>query len=141
MPSSIPELVAAAFGAYEEGDLETLRRMVDPEIEVYSEPGVLNSGRYVGFDGWQQWIAQWEEAWEEMTYEPLEMIEIGDSLLVAPTRVVGKGAGSGVEIDAVFAYLYEVRDGRITRFHTYLDKEGALEAAGKLKQESERPGR
>jgi ketosteroid isomerase-like protein len=126
------EFTTEAFAAYASGDQERLRELMDPEIEVYAEPGLVNSGTYHGWEGWRQWSGTWEEAWEEISYEPLEFIEVGDSIVVAPTRVVGKGAGSGLEIDRVFGYLYEIRDGKGIRFHTYGSKERALEAAAEL---------
>jgi hypothetical protein len=46
--------------------------------------------------------------------------------------VIGTGAGSGVEIDREFGYLYEIRDGVSTRFHLYESAEKAVEAATKL---------
>jgi ketosteroid isomerase-like protein len=132
MAKSNTELMIEALAANERGDDETLRALMDPEIEIYAEPGMINAGRYTGWEGWQQWVAQWDEAWEEISYAPIEFIEVGDSIVVAPTRVVGRGAGSGLEIDRVFAFLYEVRDGKAIRIHTYGSKERALEAAAEL---------
>lgn len=132
MTKSNADLTAEAFAADARGDDEALREMMDPEIEVYAEPGMINAGRYWGWEGWTQWRRQWDEAWAEISYEPLELIEVGDSVVVAPRRVVGKGAESGVEIDRVFGYLYELRDGKGIRFHTYGSKERALEAAAEL---------
>jgi ketosteroid isomerase-like protein len=132
MARSNAELTADAFAAVIDDDEKTLRGMMDPEIEIYAEPGMINAGRYVGWGGWIQWRSQWDEAWEEVSYEPLEFIEVGDSVVVAPTRVVARGAGSGLEIDRVFGYLYEIRDGKGVRLHTYGSKDRALEAAAEL---------
>jgi ketosteroid isomerase-like protein len=132
MAKSNTELTMEAFAANERGDQETLRALMDPEIEVYAEPGMINAGRYQGWEGWLKWTRQWDDAWEEIRYEPLEFIEVGDSVVVAPTRVVGRGAGSGLEIDRVFGYLYEIRDGKGVRFHTYGSKERTLEAAAEI---------
>lgn len=87
MAKSNIEVTMESFAANERGDQEALRELMDPEIEIYAEPG---------------------------------------------TRGVGRGAGSGLEIDRVFAYLYEIQDGMGTRFHVYGSKERALEAAAEL---------
>jgi ketosteroid isomerase-like protein len=126
----------AALGAYQQGDDETLRSLMDPEIEIYAEPGMINAGTYSGYDGYRQWAAQWEEAWEEISYEALEFIDVGDTLLAARIRVVGRGAGSGLEIDREFGYLYELKDGRGTRFHVYVNFDAAVEAANRLAEQS-----
>ena len=120
---------------YQQGDGETLRSLMHPEIESYSEPGMINAGTYSGFAGFRRWAAQWEEAWDEVSYEPLEFIDVSDTLLVARVRVVGRGAGSGLETDREFGYLYELRDGRCTRFHLYVSVNSAVEAARRLAEE------
>jgi ketosteroid isomerase-like protein len=129
------ELSYEVLGAYARGDEETLRARMDPEIEIYGHPEIVNAGTFHGFDGFKQWTREWEEAWEEITYDLGELVEVGDALLVAPVHIVGRGAGSGVEIDSVFGWLYEWHDGRSTRFHVYPTVELALEAARKLAEE------
>ena len=58
-------------------------------------------------------------------------------MLVVPVHAVGRGASSGVEIDTVFGWLYEWRDGRATRFHVYPTVGDATEAAGRLAGEDD----
>jgi hypothetical protein len=42
----------------------------------------------------------------------------------------GRGKGSGVEVEAPYALLYDVRWGKITRLTMFPTQEAALEAAG-----------
>ena len=125
-------LAIRGLAAYQQGDEETLKGFFDPGVEIYSEPGMINSGSFSGWDGFQQWISQWEEAWEEMSYEPIEFIDVSDELVVARVRTSGKGAGSGLEIDREFSYLWEIRDDRAIRFHLYGSPERAMQAARSL---------
>ena len=60
------------------------------------------------------------------------MIDVGENLVVVPVHIVGRGAGSGLEIDSVFGWMYEFRDGRTARFHVYASVDNALEAARRL---------
>ena len=126
------QLAAELLVAYERGDDDALRELIDPEGEIYTQPGLINAGTYRGFDGFKLWIAQWEEAWEEASYELGEMIEVGDSVVVVPVHIVARGAGSGLETDRVFAWLYEWRQGRVRRFHVYESVDEALGAARQL---------
>jgi ketosteroid isomerase-like protein len=126
------ELVVRALTSYQQGDDETLRELMHPEIEIYSQPGMINAGRFTGFEGFKRWTAQWEEAWDEASYEPVEFIEVDDARLVVRVHVVGTGAGSGLKIDREYGYLYEIRDGRSTRFHLYESVQRAVEAANRL---------
>jgi ketosteroid isomerase-like protein len=129
------ELVFATLGAYQEGDEEKLRSLMHPEGEIHGAPGLINAGTYHGYEGFREWLLQWEEAWEEVNYEIGEIIEVSQDLVVVPVHTVGVGAVSGVEIDAVFGWLYEWRDGRAVRFHVYPDVDMALEAARRLAAE------
>lgn len=122
------------LGAYVGGDQDTLQAIIDPQGEIYGAPGLINSGTYTGYEGFQRWIREWEEAWDEVSYDLQEMIEVGDSIIVVPAHIVGRGAGSGVEIDSVFGWLYEFRDGKATKFHVYLSLEEALEVANALRE-------
>jgi ketosteroid isomerase-like protein len=129
MPSSNVELVQKMLGAYLSGDQDGLRGVIDPAAEIYGAPGLINSGTYIGYDGFQEWILQWEEAWEKVDYDLQEMIDVGETIVVVPAHIVARGAGSGLEIDSLFGWLFEFRDGRATTFHAYLSPDDALEAA------------
>jgi ketosteroid isomerase-like protein len=130
------KLVLETIAAYERGDDVALRSRIHSDAEIYSEPGMINSGTFTGFEGFKHWSRQWEEAWEEITYEPLEFIDVSDTLLVARVRAIGRGAGSGLEIDREFGYLYEVSEGLAKRFHLYENVDRALAAANRLAEES-----
>jgi ketosteroid isomerase-like protein len=134
MSSGNVALVQKVLGAYLTGDEATLRSMIPPDSQVYGAPGIINSGTYRGFDGFQEWVKHWEEAWDEIDYELLETIEVGDSFVVVPAHIVGKGAVSGLQIDSVFGWMYEFRDGKAVRFHVYATVDDALEAARRLSE-------
>jgi ketosteroid isomerase-like protein len=137
MSSKNVELVQTMLGAYLSGDQDGLRAIIAPAAEIYGAPGLINSGTYIGYDGFQEWIREWEEAWDEVTYDLQEMIEIGDSIVVVPAHIVGRGAGSGVETDSLFGWLFEFRDDRAVRFHAYVNPDEALEAARGLAGQNE----
>jgi len=121
--------VHEVLAAYVRGDEEKLREAFGGEAEIYGAPGLVNSGTYRGYEGFQRWIRQWNEAWAEERFELGEFIEVDESVLVVPARVTGRGAASGLEIDNVFGWLFEWRDGRASRFHAYPTVEEAMEAA------------
>ncbi len=115
--------------AYQRGDQEALARMVDPAIEVHGEQGLINSGDYTGIEGFNEWTSAWEAAWDDTTYEIVQISEIGDDHVVAAVRVTGVGAGSRVPVKDVYGWLWEIRGGRATRFHTYVEFDTALRRA------------
>ena len=132
MPSANAEFVGRMLAAYLAGDEDTLRAAMPPDGEIYGAPGRINSGIYHGYDGFRQWIDQWEEAWDEVDYDLQDPVDIGEAFVVMPVRIVGRGAGSGLEVDSVFGWLWEVRDEKMARFHAYPEVDEALEAADRL---------
>jgi ketosteroid isomerase-like protein len=134
MSSGNVDLVQKILGAYITGDQETLRAMIPPEAEIYAVTGLINAGTYHGYEGFMQWTRQWNDAWDEVDYELGETIEIGDSFVVVPAHITARGAGSGLEINSVFGWMYQFEDGRAVRFHTYATVDDALEAATRLSE-------
>jgi uncharacterized protein len=68
------------------------------------------------------WLSEWE-AWRA---EPDEFLEIGDHVVVL-TRYIGRGRGSGVEIQQEGAHVFELRDGKVIRLEIYASRARALE--------------
>jgi len=71
----------------------------------------------------------WLEPFSEYQIEPLDYVEDGDCVLV-PTRQWGTGSASGARVELQITFLYELRDGQITRMVQYNTLEEAREAAG-----------
>jgi len=122
-------LIYEALGAYQAGDQRRLRELIDPDIEVRGGNGLINVGTYKGFDGFMEWIGRWEEAWDPISYEPQDIVEVDDSLFVVAVHTMGRGAASGVEIDTVFGWVCQIEDGHATRFHIYVTVDEALDVA------------
>jgi len=54
----------------------------------------------------------------------------GADRIAAVTRAVGRGRGSGAEVDWTFTTVWGVRDGLISYHHGYTDHGDALQAIG-----------
>ena len=124
------EIVRRAYAAFNRGDLESLDDVISADcIMDWSQSQGPQKGVYHGLDGAARWIAAIREAFEEFELAPSEYIGSGDRIVV-PTRVTGRGRGSGVAVEASGTTLWEIRDGRVDRFVLYQGREEALEAAG-----------
>jgi ketosteroid isomerase-like protein len=76
-------------------------------------------------DVWKRWDSEWEEL--EMVAE--ELIDVGDSVVVA-MRYRGRGRASGVEVDDQQLEVHTFRQGQCVRKVDYRERSKALEAAG-----------
>jgi ketosteroid isomerase-like protein len=126
------QLATEMVAAYQRGDEEFMLALVDPQIEIHGEAGLINSGTYSGLEGFRHWTSGWEEAWEGTRYEIAQLTEIGEEFVVGKVRVTGTGKGSGVPMKEVFGWLWEFRNGKAIRFHTYVEHETALRRAQQL---------
>ncbi len=129
------ELVRLGLEAYERQGLDGLLAHADPQIEVFIEPGLGGAGTYRGHEGLRRSGAEWLEAWRDFHLEPSEFIEVGESIVVVPNHQVGTGRESGVRVEGDIAYLFEFRDSKCARFHSYAETDRALEVAERLARE------
>ena len=128
MSRSPTEIIAEGFTSWAQGDVDGFMAQLHPEIEVNVLEGA-NAGSYHGIDSVPRWISDWSEAWGEITYEPVELTEHGAKVL-AGVRTRGTGAGSGVEVDEVVWWAFELEDEQLRRVWIGPPKELVLGAAG-----------
>lgn len=123
------ELVRRAHEALNNGDVEALVAECDPAFVLDMSDRVLNPEVYEGYDGIQRFLADVHEAWEAFTWEPEELMESADLVLVL-IRSTGLGWGSGIELDRRAAMLWSVPDDRAASLRFFRDRTAAREAAG-----------
>jgi ketosteroid isomerase-like protein len=122
------ELVRAGLDAFNRRDHEAVFALLDPEIECHVHPGLMNVGTWHGIDGYQEMMATWGEAWEEIEMTVLGVETPDDRHVIADVQQRAVGAGSGVPVEMTLFFFYEIRDGRALRFHVYPDRAAALAA-------------
>ena len=59
--------------------------------------------------------------------EPDDFLEIGGDHVVVLTRYVGRGRGSGIEIQQEGAHVFGLRDGKVIRLEIFASRARALE--------------
>ncbi len=120
------ELVTRGMGAYNRGDIGAVLEFFSPEIEVYAPPTLMNAGVFHGHDGFMEWIAHWNEAWESFKIHIERVEAVGDDFVVMEAHQVGRGRGSGVSVEQDIVYVYEVDDGRCVHFSAQPGRDEAM---------------
>ena len=125
------EIVRRTVEAILRGEWEQAAQLLDPDAEGHGTVGGLSEGTVVrGVTQFRQSFEQEDaEAWDERRLEAEEFMDAGDRVVVL-VREFRRGRGSGVELRADTAVVFEVRDGRVVRIQGYMDRAEALEAAG-----------
>ena len=82
-----------------------------------------------GLDGFMRTFSSVNEGFDEVRYTPERFDEVGDRVLVEVRRT-GRGSVSGVRVEEQQFHVFDFRDGRVSRFRSFLDRRQARDAAG-----------
>ena len=136
MPQENVEIVRALAQAWEAGDTDAVRELLDPDVEFRGTVGGLEEGRVArGLQQFRQVEEDDLEAWDERRFEPEKFIDAGDCVVVLQ-REYRRGKGSGVELELETAIVFGMRAGRVVRIQGYMDRAKALEAVGLSEQDA-----
>jgi ketosteroid isomerase-like protein len=123
------ERVEYGYRCWNEGDLEGLLTICDPEVEYHTSgafPGIQSI--YEGEDGIRRWWADFREPWREIKVIPEKIVERpgGVNVLV---RFEGTGR-QGIETTMHFINTTEIRDGLAYRFESQPVTDEAIRELG-----------
>jgi ketosteroid isomerase-like protein len=86
----------------------------------------LYRGREARIEGQTRWMAEWDE----VRFEPDELVDLGDGRLFFAGRLEGSGLSSRAEVDNEAAFIFTLSAGRVIHERVFLDRREGLEAAG-----------
>ena len=125
------EIVRVALGVMAQQGLEAFTEHWADDIEWRAVEGALDDrGPLHGKDACRFYIQDWLDTFDELTVEPLEVIDAGQDQVVAVLRNSGRAKLSEIETELTYAVVYQIRDGKIARGREYATRQEALEAAG-----------
>jgi hypothetical protein len=131
--SALRRAIGRAYAAANRHDFDLLRTSNDPDIYEYRPsrdllPPDLETVFY-GHDGYLRLWRYWLDAFEDIRWDPEEMLDFGEKVLVT-TKQSGHGSGSGVGVSEPVFQLFTFRRGLVIRQQDFLNRTEALEAAG-----------
>ena len=123
------EVVRQALDAYGRRDVEALRRLNSPDLELdwTASRGWL-AGLYCGIEEALRFYTEYYEVFESSRVEADCYMPVGDSVVV-PNVVYQRGR-DGIEVTARSTFVFSLRDGRIVRICLCQDTSEALAAVG-----------
>jgi ketosteroid isomerase-like protein len=120
------EVVRAAYAAFNARDVDGLLRLSAEDCEWQPLRAQLEGIVYRGHEGVRQFVSDMDEDWKAFRIDPLEFHDRKERVAVIG-RVSALGQ-SGVEIDSLAGFVFELEHGRIRRIISHSDPEAALEA-------------
>jgi ketosteroid isomerase-like protein len=124
------EVVRRMYDAFHGGDIGGAISHFDPNVQVdasNARPDDVATG--TGHQRLVHIVTSWVTAWDEWREEIEEIRDLGSRVLVLSVQR-GRGKGSGVEVEARWAVVYELDGGVITGMRIYPNSDEALKTAG-----------
>jgi ketosteroid isomerase-like protein len=123
------EVVRRLFDLFGEGEgIEPALEVIHPDIVIEIPPDMsAEPDTYHGHDGVRRYFAGFEGMLDEVRYEPVELIPVGDAV-VAHATMSGRGASSGLDVGLDSYVVHEFADGKVVRLRPYPDLESARAA-------------
>ena len=123
------DLVRSIYAAWEHGDYSSVE-WAHPEIEFIIAEGP-SPGRWTGVAGMTEGWTNWLGAWEDFRAEAEEYRVLDGERILVPVHNSGRGRTTGLAVgQRSVANLFQIRDGRVTRFVLYWDSDRALAELG-----------
>ena len=109
------------YEAFGRGDVPTVLENFHPDVEWHAAEGLPWGGVYNGPDAVAQEVfGTLMGAFDDFALR-LERFIDSDNLVVALGRYSGRGKQTGKPLDAAFAHVWELEDGKLKRFLHYTD--------------------
>jgi ketosteroid isomerase-like protein len=124
--SDLTDRLRTAYEGFADGDMKAVLSVMDPEIEWDATDALAHTGMFHGHDGVVDYISSMSEAWQEYDLVPEGFTESSDGRHVMVLGTVRGRLVSGQDVDARFAHVLQLEDGRVTRLKVCLDREAAL---------------
>ena len=125
------EVVHRVFDSINRGDVDGALEAAADDIEMdWSNSIGPAKGIYRGIEQVRKVWTSFVEAFDELRWDPREIIEVDECRVIVVNHVWMRGRGSGVEVDAVGAQLWTISEGKGRIVKLYQSKADALEAAG-----------
>ncbi len=103
------------------------------ELDWSASIGPLN-GTYRGREGVTRFWTEMLETWDYFQVHVEETVDCGPDSIVTANLVRARGTGSGIDVEARGAMLWEVREGKILLGRLFQSTEAALAAARQNKR-------
>ena len=124
------EVLRAQYEAFTSGDLERTIEFWDPDGEWRpAMAGGVEDRIYRGQEDLRRYWNDLFASFSEVRVEDLEFRDLGDRVLVLYILRV-RGGDSGLTMDQPAGAVYELRNGKLFRGRSYLERRQALDAAG-----------
>jgi ketosteroid isomerase-like protein len=124
------ETMRLAYERLNSDDIDGFLQLCATDYELHDLPALPGAAVHIGHDAARAWWAQMRQTFDDLRFEPDEMIDAGAGRVVVVCRAVGRGKVSGADLDLPTFNVWTVSNGTIMSCMTYNEHAEALEAVG-----------
>jgi ketosteroid isomerase-like protein len=124
--------VGRAYAAANRRDFAVILTGLDPETEYRPGADLIAPDQdpvFCGHDGYLRMWQNWLGAFEDLRFDPEEVLDLGDTFLVTAQQRA-HGLRSGVAVSDPVFQLFKIRRGLVVWQRDFGNRSDALEAAG-----------
>ncbi len=125
-------ILRQGYDAFNRGDIDVVMGIMDPNIE-WQEPdveGLPDRGTHHGSEAVANNVfGSVVEHWDDFQAAPEEFLDADDRVIVLG-RFHGRGKATGRTLDAPYAHVWTLRDGKAVHFRNYTDTANFLQSLG-----------
>ena len=123
------ELARRMIAWFNARDAEAAQAHSTDDVEIVPLRAAMEGTVYRGPEAFAAFGVDSEEAWEVIRFDP-EALRDGGERVVAIGHLSARARGTGAEVSARVAMLFEFSGGQLSKARSYSDVAEALEAAG-----------
>ena len=125
--SELTDRLRTAYDGFGTRDMTAILSVMDPDIEWDATDALAHTGLFKGHEGVTEYLQSLSGVWEEFELNPQQFTESGDGAHVMVLgNVKGRLAANGQEVEARFAHVLQLEEGKVTRLKVCLDRDAAL---------------
>jgi ketosteroid isomerase-like protein len=115
------ETVKGLYESFAEGDIEAIRDIIDPDVELHEPRGIAGGGTLHGFDEIvENVLSKLGDDWEDVSVVPERYVADDDTVVVLQTWS-GTYSETGKSVEYPGAHVFEFEDGKIVQWRSYAD--------------------
>lgn len=121
------QILRDAYEALNRGEIARALSVLDPDAEWSEHSDLPEAATYRGRDSIRAFLEGYLESWEDFHQETEDVIDAGERVAVL-LHLAARGKGSGIEVEARYAHVWTMREGKGVRVDAYADRELAIKS-------------
>jgi ketosteroid isomerase-like protein len=123
------ETIKRLYEAWQRDGFGIVPDLMDPDIEWVNPANAIEPGTRRGYEGFAAAANSFSSVYRESRVTDATFYDAGDRVAVTAS-MTSRGGGSEFPIEAQRGYVFDLRDGKVTRLAWFTDPAQALDSVG-----------